>query len=170
MSEITENRGFNITVDDGTERVPVLNTQGKEIGVFYFNPTDLGYIDRYNELVSQFPDIVKPLTELDINENGEGDDEKTIEALGEAKQKLFELCDNLFGGNFSEAFFGTIHPFSPVSGGQFYCENAINAVGEFIINRFSGRVLDINNRVKKYTRSYTEGETKPKLRKKKGSS
>ena len=34
MSEVMENKGLSISVDDGSERVPVLNKQGKEIGVF----------------------------------------------------------------------------------------------------------------------------------------
>lgn len=170
MSEVMENKGLSISVDDGSERVPVLNKQGKEIGVFFFNPTDLGIIDRYNEVVKKFPEVLEPLANVNIDANGESDDDESIAALGEAKEKLFELCDYLFGGNFAEAFFGTVHPFSPVSNGLFYCENAISAVGDFITNRFAGRVLDIHDRVEKYTKSYT-AQNKPKLRKsKKGSS
>ena len=72
-------------------------------------------------------------------------DPAAVQALEEAKQRLFTLCDYLFGGNLSEAFFGSMHPFSPVNG-AFYCENVITSVGNFISKQFDRETVKINNR------------------------
>ena len=46
-----------IVIDDGSRRVPINNKFGEEIGVFYFRPTDIGMIDRYNKMAEKFPDV-----------------------------------------------------------------------------------------------------------------
>ena len=56
--------------------------------------------------------------------------------MKEAETRLYAACDKLFGGNMSEAFFGKMHPFSPVNG-RFYCENALSAVGQYISKQFA---------------------------------
>ena len=79
--------------------------------------------------------------------------------LDKAQGKLFELVDYLFDGNASEAFFGKMNPFSPVDG-KFYCEQALNAVGEFISKQFDEEINKINTRVEKYTHGYRTGKHK----------
>ena len=54
-----------ITVDDGSRRVPIHNAQGEEIGSFVFHPTDVGIIQRYNDMVARFDGITAPLSGLD---------------------------------------------------------------------------------------------------------
>ena len=144
-----------IVVDDGSVRVPINNKQGEEIGVFFFRPTDVGMIDRYNEVAADFDKIVEPLEHIDINPDGTADEKNEAEmaALAEAEKRLYEACDYLFGGNMSEAFFGKMHPFSPV-GGRFYCENALEAVSGFISKQFGKEVAKVNKRVEKYTHGY----------------
>ena len=50
----------------------------------------------------------------------------------------------------SEAFLGSMNPVSPVVGGL-YCENALNAVSEFLTKQFNRETAKISGRVKKYT-------------------
>ena len=50
MADEIKNLPLSITVDDGFQRIPITNKYGDEIGVFYFNPTDIGIIERYNSL------------------------------------------------------------------------------------------------------------------------
>ena len=64
---------LSITVDDGSRRVPIMNTDGEEIGVFRFHPTDLGIIERYNRLAEKFDAITEPLNALHIEEGQEID-------------------------------------------------------------------------------------------------
>lgn len=148
-------QNINITVDDGSIRVPILNKFGTEIGVFFVRPTDIGIIDRWNKVASDFDKITAPLENVNINPDGTADEQNEAEqkALKEAEKRLYEACDYLFDGNMSEAFFGKMHPFSPVNG-HFYCENALSAVSTFISRQFDREVAKVNNRVNKYTHGY----------------
>lgn len=163
MAENTTNtQNFTgIVVDDGSVRESIRNKHGDEIGVFYFRPTDIGIIDRYNNVAADFDKITAPLENVNINPDGTVDEKNEAEmaAMNEAEAKLFEACDFLFGGNMSEAFFGKMHPFSPVNG-RFYCENALDAVGKYISRQFDSEVTKINNRVNRYTHGYRTGKHK----------
>lgn len=140
-----------LVVDDGTVTVPIKNKQGQLVGKFIFSPTDMHLIDRYNEVADDFEKIVEPLEHLDINPDGTTDegDAAALAAMQEAVQRLYKACDYLFGGNMSEAFFGKVHPFSPVNG-KFYCENALEAVGNFISKQFNASTKKLNRRADQY--------------------
>ena len=130
--------GFNgIVVDDGSVKEVIRNKFGDQIGVFYFRPTDIGIIDRYDEMADKFSEIVEPLENINIGSEGgtDTDDLPGYEALKTAEKRLFDVVDYVFGGNLSEAFFGKMRPFSIVNG-RFYCEIALNAVGDYISNAF----------------------------------
>lgn len=150
-----------IVIDDGSVEVPIKNKRGDEIGRFYFRPTDVGIIDRYNQIIGNFAEITAPLEHVNINPDGTTDENNAaeVEALREAERRLYEAVDFMFGGNMSEAFFGKMHPFSPV-GGAFYCENAIESVGQFISAQFSRETEKISKRVNRYTHGYRTGKHK----------
>ncbi|MCI6173149.1 MAG: hypothetical protein MR671_02695 [Clostridiales bacterium] len=144
---------MSITVDDGSERVPIKNTFGDEIGVFYFRPTDLRMLDRYNEVAGKFGEITAPLQQIGINADGTAEDPQQEEALHEAEKRLDEMVDYIFGGNAAEAFFGKMHPFSPING-VFYCENVLDALGDYIGARFDREADKVSDRVSQYTSEY----------------
>lgn len=149
----TQDNKIQIVVDDGKIEVPICNTLGEQIGSFRFRPTDFNIVKRYNEVSEKFATVVEPLTNANIDPNGEGADEESMKILDEAEKRLFELIDYLFDGNASEAFFAKINAFSPVQG-KFFCEHALNAVGGFISKQFDSEIKAINARVKKYTHGY----------------
>lgn len=155
MAENITNIQNDIIVDDGSVRVPIKNKQGDEIGVFFFRPTDVGIVDRFNSMVSDFDQITAPLESVNINPDGTVDEKNEAEfkAMQEAEQNLYAACDKLFGGNMAEAFFGKMHPFSPING-RFYCENALEAVGNYISRQFAREVKKVNARVERYTHGY----------------
>ena len=144
---------LQIIVDDGRRRVPIRNKDGDEVGEFYFSPTDTNIIMRYNEIASKFDEVTKPLEDVDIKPDGEGGDEAAAKALSEAQTRLYKLLDYMFGGEMSEAFFGKISPFSPING-RFYCETALEALGDFIGAQFNEETKKVNSRIGKYTNKY----------------
>lgn len=148
-----------LVVDDGSIVVPIKNTAGDCIGQFKFRPTDFNIVKRYNEVAEKFGEVVQPLVNANIGADGEGEDEASVKILAEAESRLFELVDYMFDGNMAEAFFGKMSPFSPIDG-KFYCENALNAVGSFISNKFDAEIKKISNRVEKYTHGYKTGKHK----------
>ena len=145
-----------IRIDDGLRKVSIENMAGQEVGVFYFRPTDVGIIGRYDKLIGQFDEILKPLEDANLNRAGEAADpadEATSKAIAVATDKLNALLDELFDGNFSEAFFGKINPVSPV-GGRFYCEAAIEMVGAYIEQEFGAEAVKMNDHISKYTNQF----------------
>ena len=148
MAENVKNTSLGIVVDDGYKRVPITNTYGDEIGVFYFNPTDIGILERYNKMAATFDAITEPLNAVaDVEDD---DNEEYIKALDEAKERLYAAVNELFGGDAAGAFFGKVNPFSPMDG-QFYCEQVLQRVGEFISEQFDAETAKFAERVKKYT-------------------
>ena len=150
MADNITNLNLSITVDDGYQRVPINNKYGDEIGVFYFNPTDIGIIERYNKLANSFDGITEPLESLSVDGDEDITDEKYASAISESKERLVTAVDELFQGNAAEAFFGKVNPFSPVDG-MFYCETVLRVVGEFISKQFNTETEKFSARVAKYT-------------------
>lgn len=161
MAEEFRKQNLGIVVDDGSVTVPICNKQGEKIGEFAFRPTDIGIVDRFNDLAAEFDKIVEPLESVNIKPDGTTDERNDAEfaSLREAETRLYAACDKLFGGNMSEAFFGKMHPFSPING-RFYCENALAAVGAYISQQFGHEVKKINSRVERYTHGYRTGKHK----------
>lgn len=159
MAEELKQTAMEIVVDDGSQRIPIKNNMGEEMGVFYFRPTDIGLIQRYNDFVTKFSDILTPLQEVTISPDGtvDIDDDTAVKALDEAEKRLFEACDYMLGGNMSEAFFGKMHPFSPI-GGVFYCEIVLGKVGEFIAKQFDAETKKIDKRLSRYVGKYQKGK------------
>ena len=152
MAENLKNMNLAITVDDGSRRVPILNTDGEEIGAFHFHPTDLGIIERYNRMAERFDAITEPLTALDVREGQAIDltDPALVAALGEAEGRLNAAVNELFGSeDAAAAFFGRMHPFSPVNG-EFYATQVLQRVGEFIGAQFDTETKAMSKRARKY--------------------
>lgn len=143
---------YAITVDDGSRRVPILNTDGEEIGSFRFHPTDIGIVERFNQLAAQFDEITAPLEGLSAPEGGEMEisDPALAGALTEAERRLSAAVNHLFGSDdAAAAFFGRMHPFSPVNG-DFYVTQVLQQVGAFIGAQFETETKAMSRKARKY--------------------
>lgn len=146
-----ENKNITqLSIDDGYELVEIKDKRGELIGQFYFNPTDVGIIDRYNAAVDRFNTVVEPMTSGAMNSD---DPDVLMEQLNTAKEKLCETLDYLFASNVSEAFFKRANPFTLING-KFYCENVLEVIGQFIASRLDAEVKHLNERTAKYTHGY----------------
>ena len=152
MASNMKNMNYAITVDDGSRRVPILNTEGEEIGAFRFHPTDLGIIERFNRLADRFASITEPLEAIPLDGDGAADleDPKLAEALKEAEKRLSEAVNELFNSDdAAAAFFGRMHPFSPVNG-EFYATQVLQQVGAFIGAQFDTETKALSKKARKY--------------------
>ena len=152
MATNMKNMNFAITVDDGSRRVPILNTEGEEIGAFRFHPTDIGIIERFNRLADRFATITEPLEAIQLDGDGAADleDPKLTEALKEAERRLSEAVNELFNSDdAAAAFFGRMHPFSPVNG-EFYATQVLQQVGAFIGAQFDTETKALSKKARKY--------------------
>lgn len=139
-----------IDLDDGKISVSIRNQFGEETGVFRFDPTDIRMVDRYNEKVNEFKNVLQPL----IDGKAKGAD--PLQAMNEAGDRIIELLDYVLGGDSREAFFKTRHPLSP-RGGVFYAETVMEKVGKLIEQSFEGEIKKMNLRMKKHTDGYKTG-------------
>lgn len=146
-----------ITIDDGSIDIPIKNQFGEQIGVFRFNPADINIVNRYNEVADQFGEVVKPLIDANISPEGEGEDDKSVQLLNEAGDKMTDLMDYVLNGNSREAFFRKTHIFTPV-GGKFYCEKVYEAIGAFISQKFASEVKRVNVRMNQHIHGYRTGK------------
>lgn len=144
--ETEKNQAFQLVVDDGFVKVPMKNLYGEEIGAFSFQPTDVGIVNRFNESLAKFDEVLAPLSQADENTD-------SVAALNEARDRLFKLCDYIFNANTGEELFGRMHPFSPVNG-RFYCEEVLDNLGAFIQAQFGEETKKINTRMQKYIKQY----------------
>lgn len=142
---------FQIVVDDGYVHVPMYNLSGDKIGEFSFQPTDVEIVNRFNESIAKFDEVVAPIAEA--AEKGDSDDVDSIAALNEARDRLFKVCDYIFNADTGASLFGRMHPFSPVNG-KFYCEEVFDKLGVFIQAQFGEETKKVNSRVKKYVGKY----------------
>ena len=152
MANNMKTMNFAITVDDGSRRVPILNTEGEEIGAFRFHPTDIGIIERFNRLADRFATITEPLEAIQLDGDGAADleDPKLTEALKEAERRLSEAVNELFNSDdAAAAFFGKMHPFSPVNG-EFYATQVLQQVGAFIGAQFDTETKALSKKARKY--------------------
>ena len=160
--EADSKKAANLNIDDGLEKIVISNRYGDELGVFYFRPTDTSIIDRYNESLTRLDTALEPIvnnTEAAQIADTEEAARAIREAMKEARARLCAVFDYLFDANVSEAFFSRVDPFT-LSGGRFYCENVLEAIGNFISERIGVEVKHMNKRVAQYTHGYRTGKHK----------
>ncbi len=150
-----------VVINDGRRKVTIKNQNGDVIGSFRFNPTDINIVNRYNESVEKFADIVKPLVDYDIKANGEGDGDEAVKVLDQAESQLIELMDYILDGDFGQAFFSRTHAFAGVEDGddvKFYCEVAFDVIGKYISQKFDAETKKMERRLGKHTNGYKTGK------------
>lgn len=158
-TNITE-KATTLSIDDGLEKIVVTNKLGRELGTFYFNPTDTSIIDRYNETISMVGKVVEILQRGDLP--AESDDaaaniSAVSRVLNTAKVELYKAFDYLFDANVSEVFFSSANPFTLI-GGKLYCEIVLEAVGAYLSSRLGVEVKRMNERLARYTHGYRTGK------------
>ena len=152
ITEQPQAEGMALVTSDRKISVPVKNQLGEQIGVFRFDPTDIGMVTRYEEISGKFDTMLKELTDS-------GPDADPITQLKAAGDKIIDAMDYILGGNSREAFFSTTHPLSPVNG-RFYCEEVFEIVGAFIAKRFEAESKRIDKRISAQTHGYRTGKHK----------
>lgn len=131
-----------IKINDGSKSYEIVNQDDQVLGVFRFNPSDSNLIEKYN-------DVVESLRTYAL-ESDSGEEQAVKEASGLIRDKL----DALFGEDTSKTFFSIAGPLTPLSNGQFYIENILEAIGAVIETEMEVRVKKVRKRMDKYTDKY----------------
>ena len=125
---IKELRGI---IDDGTREIPLVNKFGKLICNIYIRPADISILDRYNALAADFKDIVEPLKDINIKNDGSATFDEEWAIMKSVEAELKARINALFDMEEADEIFKNRSPFSSV-GGKFFCESVIEVIGEII--------------------------------------
>lgn len=130
-----------IKINDGSKSYEIVNQNDRVLGVFTFNPTDVNMVEKYNSIAGEI--------EASLKQANDGNEQTLIEVSKQIKEKISELI----GGN-TDMFFNITSPLSPLSNGQLFIENLMEAIGQIIETEMNVRVKKIRARMNKYTGNY----------------
>lgn len=136
-------------VDDGTREIPIVNKFGKLICNVYIRPSDLSILDRYEALMRDFEEIVKPLENVDISRDGTAFFEEGWAVLKGVETELKKRINELFDMEEADDIFAKRNAFSSV-GGEFFCTHVLNALGDVIIAAVKEESAQSQKRMEKY--------------------
>ena len=136
-------------IDDGTREIPVLNKFGKLICNIYIRPADISILDRYQQLTNDFKEIVEPLKNVGINNDGTVRFEHEWKIMKQVEGELKKRINALFDMEEADQIFATRNPFSSVRG-KFFCETVIEAIGSIIADAVEEEMQLSKERTDKY--------------------
>lgn len=136
-------------VDDGTREIPLVNRFGKLICNIYIRPADFSIIDRYNAMLTDFEDIIKPLSEISLANDGTAQFDKDWEVLKAVEDEIKKRFNELFDMEEADEIFSKRNAFSSV-GGRFFCENVLLALEGVITDAINEEAEKSKERVSKY--------------------
>ena len=139
-------------IDDGTREIPLYNNFGKLICKVYFRPADFSIVDRYNKLIKEFPDVIKPLENLSIKADGTAEFEDEWKILKEVENNLKNKINELFDMDEADEIFKTRNPFSSV-GGDFFCYRVIAGLSGIITEAITEEAHESKKRMSKYLKT-----------------
>lgn len=131
-------------INDGSKSYEIVNQNDVVLGVFTFNPSDMNIIEKYNDVI----DSLKTATE----KMNAGTEEELIAASNLLREKM----DLLFGEDTSRTFFSVTGPLTPLSNGQLFVENVLEAIGEIVEKEMNVRIKKVRGRMDKYTAKYNK--------------
>lgn len=131
---------LTLHVDTGAQIINI-DDKGEIIGQFRFNPADLDIIRRY-------PKVVDSLNAMKLP------DDPTDEQFFAATDEIKRQFDYLLNYNVSDELFSKCNPLTPVSNGDFYCENVLDGIAGIIERVMKQRVEKKKAKIQKITAQY----------------
>lgn len=134
------NEILTLHVDTGAQIINI-DDKGEIIGQFRFNPADLDIVKRY-------PKVVDALNALSLP------DDPTNEQLFAATDEIKKQFDFLLNYNVSDEIFSKCNPLTPVTNGDFYCENVLEGISGIIEKVMNQRIERKKAKIQKATAKY----------------
>lgn len=131
---------LTLHVDTGAQIINI-DDKGEIIGQFRFNPADLDIVKRYTKVVDALNALHLPaeLTEDDF-----------FAATDEIKKQF----DYLLNYNVSDELFAKCNPLTPITNGDFYCENVLEGIAGIIENVMKQRIEKKRAKIQRATSKY----------------
>ena len=140
-----------ITINAAAEEYAFKDENGKALFTLAFYPSDVGILNRYEDLVSA-------LNEIDVKNIDENSPIQEVSALlKSAEESIFERIDKFFNAPMSKEIFAVMSPFAPLKNGKLYVEEVMDSLGSIIESELKVRTTRMKLRMQKYTGKYTNG-------------
>lgn len=131
------------------EEYEFLDTEGKHLFSIWINPSDVGMVQRAQDLVDFLNDL-----DLSVNSDTEPSLEEAAKVLKENAEMLADKLNNLFNADISTAIFSVMSPFTPLTSGKLYVEEIVEKILDVITAETSARFKKVQSRQNKYTAKY----------------
>ena len=138
-----------IFIDDGTRELILKNQFGVVICKLHIRTSDISIMDRYNDLMNDLGNVVKPLAGININADGTASFETEWAIIKQVEADLMKRLSTLFDTNEISSIFKHRHMFSSV-GGEFFVEKVLAVLGAEIGEAIKEEVKLSNQRMSKY--------------------
>lgn len=146
------------TLDDGTEELTINNAYGQEIAKIHVRTSDIGIVDRYNELLKDFDKIIEPLGDVSMKSDGTSSFDDDWAKIKDVESELIDKLNAVFDSNDIDKLFETRNAFSTI-GGVFYIEKVIEMLGGVVSEAIANETKKTQARVEKYTKDIHRKES-----------
>lgn len=146
---MVNNPAQTFAVDDGTKEITLVNSYGKVICKLHIRTGDISILDRYNSLMNDFDQITKPLSRLNLKNDGTASFDKDWAALKKVEGILKQKLNDLFDMDEADDIFATRNPFSSI-GGEFFIEKVLKVLGDAFTQAVQEEAELSKKRVEKY--------------------
>lgn len=138
-----------LVIDDGTKELIVENQYGQEICKLHVRTGDYSILDRYNQMLKDLPEVVKPLENVSIKNDGTNDFEDEWKVIKDVEAALIKRLSEFFDTDEIKLIFEKRNAFSSV-GGKFFVEVVLVALGEELARAISEETKKSAKRMSKY--------------------
>ncbi len=143
MNTQAENRNEEeLIINTGTKKYVIKDEHRRQMGEFFWNPSDTGILSRYNDVVEYF-------NSLDLKE---GEDAEKF--IVDADKGIVEKMSYLLNEDTSTSLFSRVAPLSMLANGNVYAFEVLERIAGLVEKESKVRVNRANTRVNKYTRKY----------------
>ena len=138
-------------IDDGTKEISVTNKFGEEICKIHIRGGDISILERYNDLMNDFNDLVAPLSDISLKNDGTSDFDKDWQIVKSVEAQFIERINTLFDMKDAGNLFKNRNAFSTV-GGVFYIERVLTMLGEIVSKEIEEEGRKSQKRIEKYVK------------------
>ena len=143
-------------IDDGTREINLTNQFNEPIATIRVRTSDISIYDRYQDLMSDFPNIVSPLANINIDADGSTENGDDWKILKDVEANLIARLNALFDTKDIGRIFKKRNAFSAI-GGHFFVENVMNTLGQIITEAIEEEARLTQARTGEYLKDITPG-------------
>lgn len=136
-------------LDDGTKEITINNKFGEEICKIHIRSGDISILDRYNEFTKDISEIVAPLQNVKLNNDGTSAFDDDWKVIKEVEKQIIDRINSIFDTKDAGKLFEKRNAFSTV-GGAFYVEKVIDMLGTVVAQDIEQESKNAQKRIEKY--------------------